>query len=302
MSGTRRLRSWLLCSWVVSSTIIVVPAQGGADAERDRMIEELLESSGIRYELEQACPAEQAYIDEAFVKGSEEHRFQTELLKSSCSEGEGAAIYRHQFQENFNGAEAIRVLRELDDPIAAKFTKLNMKCSEPEGHLREMRSLCCLDLSDPTLADRLALIDRLERMTRGTERVLEIWAVYQFTLEQAYSSRLGMPRKVTDKTFSDFFREFRRSEEEFARRAFRVRMLECYRSATDEEIERYIATADLDVSDWFNQSLIAANKAVMIAHGREAADVYLRWNLKPGETPSHRLKDSTREANPSPTP
>lgn len=79
-------------------------------------------------------------------------------------------------------------------------------------------------------------------------------------------------------------------------------MLECYKPATDEEIERYIATADLDVSDWFNKNLTAANKAVMIANGREAADVYLRWDLEPGETPSHRTRDSGKRGGLAPTP
>lgn len=253
-------------SFIITLLLIIPPlySQAKEQADRDKLIQELLEKSGAEQQISQLpevikvlLPIE---LDIYGVKGEVASAF-AEFNEKISTEFFVATdilemVSKH-LQQNFNRSHIERYLKWLDTKLGKKITKMEVDASSPEAALAIMTFAMELQEKPPE-ENRLALIERLIKTLdiseKGAKRSGAIFLEVTTGINQNLPQDRRIPEDMMKKMKTAFQKTMVTQLESFLVPTF----LYTYQSLSDKELNKYINFLDTKAARWLTQNLFEA--------------------------------------------
>lgn len=230
----------------------------------DRLIAEVLESSGIKsqfqpFALEVVLQADMGgeapgaaaagQIRDAFARVYEPGQINEELTAN--------------LKQNLDVERMGRFLELLRQPIALKMNSQETRGTSPEAVKESLENLRKNPMSPP----RRKLIQTLDDATRTSEVALEMSSAIAQSMVDTMLTELQKSAKTVPKEASQAVASKLSRMRDQARPQVRSVLFATYRNATDEELAEYAKLIDTDTGRWGNEVLANATRPVLASRG-----------------------------------
>ena len=247
------------------------PAAKPIPANPDKLIEEVIETSGIRAQY-------QAFARETVLKadmgggaaGPADVRAITEVTERVFEPGKIHEELAAKLKTNLDVERMGRFLELLRQPIALKMTSAEIRGQPPEALKEAMEEL----RKNPPSPARAKLIQDVDDVTRTSEVALEMSSTIARSMVDSMLADLQKGGKSVPKEARQTVGSQLNAMRDQARPQIRSVLHATYRRASDEELAEYVKLLDTDTGRWGNEALANAIRPALSSRARElGADV-----------------------------
>lgn len=248
-----------------------VTAPGALSADRRGDLDELLERSGLRVQLESLA----AGVRVQFLRGqgriSSQDRATIDRIASTNFDAD--AIYSRiklEFERNLDADKLADALAWYRSPLGKRITGLELMALALESGLDNV-SIERKQASH----ERIALVERLDAVGGASETTVDVTLSIVRSLTRAFQPVLPASARVSNAQLEEQIARARSRTLEQIRSACLVSMLLAYRSLTDQELAEYVRFAESEAGHWYmsvmNSALLAAVDVAAAATAGELA-------------------------------
>ena len=249
-----------------------VTAPGPASATEHSGLDELLERSGLRVQLESLS----AGVRIQFLRGqgriSSHDRATIDRIASTNFDAD--AIYsriRLEFERNLDAGKLADALAWYRSPLGKRITGLELMALAFENGWDNAVSIERKQASTP----RIALVERLDASGGASETTVDVTLSIVRSLTRAFQPVLPASARVSNAQLEDQIAVARSRTLEQIRGACLVSMLLAYRSLTDQELAAYVRFVESEAGQWYmsvmNSALLSAVDVAAAATAGELA-------------------------------
>ena len=243
------------------------PAAKPIPANPDKLIAEVIETSGIRAQF-------QAFAREAVLKvdvgsgapGPVEVRAISDVFGRVYEPGKMGEELATNLKSNLDVERMGRFLELLRQPIVQKMTAAEIR-NQPADVIRDAIEE---QRKNPPSAARVKLLQDLDDVTRTTEVALEMNSTLARSMVDAMLAELQKGGKNVPKEARQMVGSQLNAMRDQARAQIRSVLHATYRGASDEEVGAYVKLLDTDTGRWGNEVLANAVRPVLSVRAREA--------------------------------
>ena len=248
-----------------------VTAPGAVSADQRGDLDELLERSGLRVQLESLA----AGVRVQFLRGqgriSSQDRATIDRIASTNFDAD--AIYSRiklEFERNLDADKLADALTWYRSPLGKRITGLELMALALESGLDNV-SIERKQASN----ERIALVERLDAVGGASETTVDVTLSIVRSLTRAFQPVLPVSARVSNAQLEEQIARARSRTLEQIRSACLVSMLLAYRSLTDQELAAYVRFAESEAGHWYmsvmNSALLAAVDVAAAATAGELA-------------------------------
>jgi len=248
-----------------------VTALGSVSAAQRSGLDELLERSGLRVQLESLS----AGVRIQFLRGqgriSSQDRATIDRIASTNFDAD--AIYSRiklEFERNLDADKLADALTWYRSPLGKRITGLELMALALESGLDNV-SIERKQASH----ERIALVERLDAVGGASETTVDVTLSIVRSLTRAFQPVLPVSARVSNAQLEEQIARARSRTLEQIRSACLVSMLLAYRSLTDQELAAYVRFAESEAGHWYmsvmNSALLAAVDVAAAATAGELA-------------------------------
>jgi hypothetical protein len=248
-----------------------VTALGPVSAAERSGLDELLERSGLRIQLESMA----AGVRLQFLRGqgriSSQDRATIDRIASTNFDAD--AIYSRiklEFERNLDADKLAAALTWYRSPLGKRITGLELMALAFENGLDNV-SIARKQASH----ERIALVERLDAVGGASETTVDVTLSIVRSLTRAFQPVLPASARVSNAQLEEQIARARSRTLEQIRSACLVSMLLAYRSLTDQELGEYVQFAESEAGHWYmsvmNSALLAAVDVAAAATASELA-------------------------------
>jgi len=248
-----------------------VTAPGAVSANQRGDLDELLERSGLRVQLESLA----AGVRVQFLRGqgriSSQDRATIDRIASTNFDAD--AIYSRiklEFERNLDADKLADALTWYRSPLGKRITGLELMALALESGLDNV-SIERKQASH----ERIALVERLDAVGGASETTVDVTLSIVRSLTRAFQPVLPVSARVSNAQLEEQIARARSRTLEQIRGACLVSMLLAYRSLTDQELAEYVQFAESEAGQWYmsvmNSALLAAVDVAAAATASELA-------------------------------
>jgi hypothetical protein len=242
-------------------TRVDAPADHQAEA---RALDELLDRSGLKVQLETLTVSIRAQFLRAHRKQSGEDRITIDHIVAERFAAE--TLYRkirREFQKNLQPGGLESALAWYDSPLGQRITGQELAALVAAGGAEAVADL---ERNRPS-SRRLDLIERLDTAGGASETTVDVTVAIVRSLTVAFQPGLpavaGLSREQLEK---QIFQARNRTLQDMKRLCM-VSMLLAYRGVSDDELEPYVRFVESDAGRWYTSVM---NSALLAAVGAAA--------------------------------
>ena len=249
-----------------------VTAPGPVSATERSGLDELLERSGLRVQLESLS----AGVRIQFLRGqgriSSQDRATIDRIASTNFDAD--AIYSRiklEFERNLDSGKLAEALAWYRSPLGKRITGLELMALAFENGWDSAVSIERKQAS----TQRIALVERLDAGGGASETTVDVTLSIVRSLTRAFQPVLPVSARVSNAQLEDQIAVARSRTLEQIRGACLVSMLLAYRSLTDQELVEYVQFVESEAGQWYmsvmNSALLSAVDVAAAATAGELA-------------------------------
>ncbi len=269
------------CLWLV--VLFLLPGGAFAQGPDDAALQEVYLKSGMQKQVEQIPLVIQAGFSQAASRDDEIQKLPANLvaaMKALVPEAFAPASMKNtilaEMKAKLTAADVKDVVKWLDSPLGKKFTQLEEAASTPEGY-NATRQYAAQLQSAPPSPKRLEMLRKFDSAARGTESAIDIAIQTEIAITLAVIATLPLEQQ---RPLDDVAREMEKNRpaiEANVKAETLLSMLYAYRSATEEEIQRYTDFMMSPAGSKFQSVATAALK-------KASFESSVKWGKAIGET------------------
>ena len=244
--------------------LMLFPLSGAyATEERDKVIDDLMEVSGLNHQIEQLPAMINAGVQQGRNNGMDEDTFAQ--VSTAVGETHTARAFTEEIKnglkKNYDQERFAALLEMLHSPFAQKITQLEKEASTPEV-MQQMQAYAATLEKNPPTAARVALIERLDKATAATSAAMNIQLQTAQTMIAVLDPLLPAEQRMKPGQKEEMLWQMQLQGRPMAQQFIALTMLYAYRSLPDKELEQYIALHETDLGKWsvdlMNRIIVAA--------------------------------------------
>lgn len=240
---------------------------------RDKIIDELMEASGLNHQIEQLPAMINAGMQQG-RNGMDEDTFAQ--MSVAMSETHTAQAFteaiKGSLNKNYDKARFTALLALVNSPFAQKMTQLEKEASTPEMMQNLQAYSATLD-KDPPAPSRIALIERMDKATGATSAAWNIQLQTAQMITSVLDPLLPPERRMTPGQKDDMLWQMQLQVRPMIQQFIALNMLYAYRSLPDKDLEQYIALYETELGKW---SVDLMNRITVAAFANLAEKTALR--------------------------
>lgn len=254
----------LLRGFFILIMLLPLPGAYASDTSenRDKIINELMEASGLNHQIEQLPAMINAGLRQG-RNGMDEDTFAQ--VSTAMGETHTAKAFTEEIKSSLNkNYDEVRFaawLALVNSPFAQKMTQLEKEAITPEM-MRNLQAYAATLDKDPPTPARLALVERMDKATAATSAALNIQLQTAQMIMSVLDPLLPPERRMTPGQKDDMLWQMQLQVRPMIQQFIALNMLYAYRSLPDKDLERYIALYETDTGKWsvdlINRIMVAA--------------------------------------------
>lgn len=217
---------------------------------RDKIINELMEASGLNHQIEQLPAMIHAGLQQG-RNGMDETTFAQ--VSTAMSETHTAKAFTEEIKgslnKSYDQARFAAWLALVNSPFAQKMTQLEKEASTPEVMQHLQAYAATLD-KDPPAPARIALIERMDKATAATSAALNIQLQTAQTMISVLDPLLPPEQRMKPGQKDEMLWQMQLQVRPMIQQFIALNMLYAYRSLPDKDLEQYIALYETDLGKW----------------------------------------------------
>lgn len=235
--------------------MMFLPPSGAyaADAaeDRDKLIDDLMEISGLNYQIEQLP----AIINAGVQQGRNNDMDEDTFAKVSTAVGETHTTkafieeFRNGLQKNYDQERFEALLEVQRSPFAQKMMQLIKEASTPEA-MQQMQVYAVTLEKNPPTPERIALIERLDKAAAMTSAAMNIQLQTVQMMIAVLDPLLPPEQRMKPGQKDEMLWQMQLQGRPMIQQFIGLSMLYAYRSLPDKELEQYIALHETDLGKW----------------------------------------------------
>lgn len=280
---------------ITATLACAAPPSSGSDP-KDALTKELLDLSGTKRQLEG--------FPQMFNAGIQPQGFTMtnpvvfELLQQASARTLSAdGMYKTVFdhvKKTSTADELHAALQIVRNPVALRFTALEVEAAKPEG-MAEMQPFLTKLGSSPPEPERVQLIHAIDEVAGGTELVVEMTMASFYATAKAVRASMPKEQQRSDQDLAKLGEAFRDQSAKALKEQTLAGMLFVYRNASTDEIRKYHALLTTQEGQWLLNKLRAGHKLAM---NRAMDDLGRDFGAELGK----RMAAGRAGASPAPSP
>jgi len=243
-------------------------------ADKDRIVQELMEKSGIQEQVRQ-IPLSFQY---SFRQNSRLKQLPNEYYKpieDAISEAFDPQIILRKIEQrlnkNLSEKEIEKTLEWLNSVLGMKITELEKESAKP-GAMQDQASNMQALLNDPDAPERLKFIQRIEKATRSTDIGTDLVLNMQISLLLALNSLAQPELQKTYEEIAAIVNTQRNAVKEALSQQAISGFLYTYRDLSNAEFEQYITFIESDTGRKYHDVSLNALSDALIAACQKYAE------------------------------
>ncbi|MEK7307940.1 MAG: hypothetical protein AAB089_02610 [Nitrospirota bacterium] len=248
--------------------------------DKNKIVEEILELSGFRKQIENFPSVVQAQLAESKNKLKPEKPEVFEIVSKTISESyKSETMYQvvsDNLIANFDMNYYTVLLNWLHSPLSKKMSQLEEQASTPQA-LQEMKEFAAKLQYAPPSKERVALVQALDEAVDGTNLTIEMITLANLQMFKAIEMVIPEAQRTKEDNWEEKFKSTLRAQlEQPMKQNIRVSFLYIYRSVSDEELKAYIDFWDSDEGRWSNKILSQAFLDAIVKVSREMGNKLIK--------------------------
>jgi len=224
-----------------------------------RVLDDLLERSGLRVQLESLTAGIRAQFLRAHRRQSSQDRITIDrIVAERFAAGALYARIKVEFQRNLESGRLEKALAWYDSPLGKRITGQELGALVANGGPEAVADL----ERDRPSSRRIELLERLDAGGAASETTVDITVAIVRSLTRAFQPSLPAVADLTPGQLDQQIAQARNRTLEDMRRACLVSMLLAYRDLSDDELDQYVRFVESETGNWYmgvmNSALLAA--------------------------------------------
>ena len=241
--------------WVAPNGVVTYsdrpPQLAPVEGERDALIDEALEISGIKRQLEGLPAQVKAGVDlSQSPLPPKERAAVTKILGDAFRPGPILASIRAALQKNYDPLPMGLTLAQLRTPTARKIVALERTTADPDI-VQKVQAFAAQLKDAPPAPERVARLAQLDAATGSTDFVLEFKMASVTAVFRVISTLMPQEQRPAAAKAEAAAKQLINQQREVTRQEMLVLFLYVYRGATDEELDEYVAMGSGEPGRWF---------------------------------------------------
>lgn len=230
--------------------------------DADAVIEQVMKLSGSNEQLEQLPTIMEAGFEQqrpAGVSDAEHERLKS-IVRDTFSTSRMQLATANALRKEYDAKRFDALLKLLNTPIARKMSDLELAAATPQIQQELMQYAASLNAAPPA-PQRLELIVKLMGAMSSVEAMVNIQAQSVEAMARAMDPILPPEQRLKPGQLEQMIKEMRTQATPGAQQFLTLHNLYTYRSASDAELQEYLALCQSDTGRWFTPLMIRAMTA-----------------------------------------
>ncbi|MDA2912413.1 hypothetical protein MYX77_00375 [Acidobacteriia bacterium AH_259_A11_L15] len=253
------------------------------DSEKETLIKELLELSGLRAQLQYIRGNVLSRLSPGPGESRQEFEEQRQIFANAYDPGRLYETVRGYLRHHADKDRLRAVVEWLRSPSAREITEVEVENSGPDA-MQGFQSFAARIRQNPPPQQRVALMRRFQRASRALEQALETDMVTFQGIIEAASRGLPPGRRPTAEQRQRLLAEMRAQLDVQIDQYGPTILLYNYQEASDEALEDYVIFLESDVGQWYvnitNRAMLSAMSAAARRAGNGMAQVLARGTIR----------------------
>jgi len=242
--------------------------------DKDQMIQDLVEKSGIQEQVRQ-IPLSLLYSLRQNMQLKQLPENYIKPIENEISEAFDPQIIlrtiEQRFHENLSHKEIEKTLVWLNSSLGMKITELEKESAKP-GAMKDGASDMQALLNDPAAVERLKYIQRIEKATRTTDITTDMVLNMQISVILALNSLAPPEQQKSYEEVTAFVNTQRNAVKEALSQQAISSFLYTYRDLVDAELEQYITFIESDAGRKYHDISLKALSEALVAASQKYAE------------------------------
>ena len=271
------LGAMLASSGIAAAATVQRDGSAGAVAHPDhqseaRALDELLERSGLRVQLDSLTAGIRAQFLRAHRRQSSQDRITIDRIVAGRFAADALyARIKAEFQRGLESGRLEKALAWYDSPLGKRITGQELAALVAAGG---PEAVADLERNRPS-SRRIELLERLDTGSGASETTVDVTVAIVRSLTRAFQPGLPAVADLTRGHLDQQIAQARNRTLEDMRRVCLVSMLLAYRGLSDEELDQYVQFVESEAGHWYmgvmNGALLTAVDAAAEATAAELA-------------------------------
>lgn len=279
---------FLLFTLFSTMSLAAVNSEIKVENEKGAVIERVLHRSGLIQQLAQLPQIVQAEMDRQPLPNAtdeEVQRFKAIFVQAVAPSNMQAAVTQ-QLRNQYDAQKFKAMLDLLDTSLARKMTSLELEAGTPAAQ-QAMQDFASKLSATPPSAERIKLAEKIIDVSGGLEAMLAVQLGMAEAMMRAMVPFMPPEEDVSEAKLTEVLNQMRMQMTGPMTNYLMVTVFFTYRTATDEELQQYIALYESDTGQWmttlFNEALMHSFKVVADIIGKGMAEEFTK--RKPATAP-----------------
>lgn len=247
------------------SLVATAPALALQSNQRDdagAVIEQVMKLSGSNEQLEQLPKMMEADFEQrrpAGISDADHERFKG-IVRDAFNAPRMQLAMTNALRKEYDAKRFTELLKLLNTPIARKMTDLELAAATPQIQQELMQYAASLNTAPPA-PQRVELIIKLIDAMSGVETLVNIQAQSVEAMARAMDPILPPEQRLKPGELEQMIKDMRAQATPAAQQFLTLQGLYTCRSASDAELQEYLALYQSDTGRWFTPLMIRAMTA-----------------------------------------
>lgn len=272
---------FLLLTLFSTIPLAAVNSEINVKNEKGAVIERVLHRSGLIQQLAQLPQIAQAEMDRQPLPDAtkeEAQRFKAIFVQAIAPSSMQAAVTQH-LHNQYDAQKFKAMLDLLDTSLARKMTTLEVEASTAMAQ-QAMQDFANTLSATPPSAERIKLAEKIIDVTGGLDAIIATQLGMAEAMMRAMVPFMPPEENVSEAKLTEVLNQMRMQMTGPMTNYLMVTVFFTYRTATDEELQQYIALYESDTGQWmttlFNEALVHSFKAVADVIGKGMAEEFAK--------------------------
>jgi hypothetical protein len=154
-------------------------------------------------------------------------------------------------EKNIDSVKANAAIQRLSSPLAVKMMRLELEATEPEHRGKLAEYAADLNLEEPSLRKRLALIGRLDEATDASGQIVKMMSGFMASTLEVFAQLAPPDKRPSDIEKKQLISQMQNKAEDDYKDAGLVLFLYAFRTVDDSEVEQYVRMYETEEGRWF---------------------------------------------------
>jgi uncharacterized small protein (DUF1192 family) len=256
---------------LLASFLVALPTLAEEQENANRpLVEEVLELYGVKEQVSQVPALLQAQLEReraehapgvySALRDAFAHAYEPEKLYQK--------VIAH-FESNSNREQLLAARKWLETPLSQKMTRLEVAAGRPEAQ-QEMQEFSAQLDANPPEPDRLSLVQELDDSVGASENTIAISVATVEAVVKGVQPLLPPDRRMPESEIEHQVERLQAQLKATMKYSTWLAFLYTYRSATNQELEEYLAYWRSGEGRWLSQTASAALLEAITAAAEEA--------------------------------